>query len=220
MIVVSSLGLLLHPMATESTDTLDGFDFGDVPEVHGMLASSVFAMNCLHDSLEKNWMFERALQDRYRVLFAGFSDSEVGGRWAEEYGSDFQFHVDALILNFAADLAVDPKEVNQETVRVILEDAFPARLGNRPKAAALLPDLVLDFLLFLCSDVGIAMEWEFRVAVDASRERFLDLMKEDGRGRLMAPKTTPHKRAAGKIGRNDPCPCGSGKKYKKCCARM
>lgn len=21
----------------------------------------------------------------------------------------------------------------------------------------------------------------------------------------------------GKIGRNDPCPCGSGKKYKKCC---
>jgi preprotein translocase subunit SecA len=22
---------------------------------------------------------------------------------------------------------------------------------------------------------------------------------------------------AGKVGRNDPCPCGSGKKYKKCC---
>ncbi|MHA7837772.1 MAG: SEC-C metal-binding domain-containing protein [bacterium] len=21
----------------------------------------------------------------------------------------------------------------------------------------------------------------------------------------------------GKVGRNDPCPCGSGKKYKKCC---
>ena len=24
---------------------------------------------------------------------------------------------------------------------------------------------------------------------------------------------------SGKIGRNDPCPCGSGKKYKKCCGR-
>jgi preprotein translocase subunit SecA len=24
-------------------------------------------------------------------------------------------------------------------------------------------------------------------------------------------------RAEPKIGRNDPCPCGSGKKYKKCC---
>jgi preprotein translocase subunit SecA len=26
----------------------------------------------------------------------------------------------------------------------------------------------------------------------------------------------PEKRATGRVGRNDPCPCGSGKKYKKC----
>jgi preprotein translocase subunit SecA len=25
------------------------------------------------------------------------------------------------------------------------------------------------------------------------------------------------RRATAKVGRNDPCPCGSGKKYKKCC---
>ncbi|MBI4805992.1 MAG: preprotein translocase subunit SecA [Desulfovibrio sp.] len=30
-------------------------------------------------------------------------------------------------------------------------------------------------------------------------------------------KAQPKKRAAPKVGRNDPCPCGSGKKYKKCC---
>lgn len=28
--------------------------------------------------------------------------------------------------------------------------------------------------------------------------------------------STPQKRDAAKVGRNDPCPCGSGKKYKKC----
>ena len=27
------------------------------------------------------------------------------------------------------------------------------------------------------------------------------------------------KRSEKKIGRNDPCPCGSGKKYKQCCGR-
>ena len=27
----------------------------------------------------------------------------------------------------------------------------------------------------------------------------------------------PYKREGKKIGRNDPCPCGSGKKYKRCC---
>lgn len=26
-------------------------------------------------------------------------------------------------------------------------------------------------------------------------------------------------RAVGGTGRNDPCPCGSGKKYKKCCGK-
>jgi preprotein translocase subunit SecA len=30
-------------------------------------------------------------------------------------------------------------------------------------------------------------------------------------------KRTPIKREMPKVGRNDPCPCGSGKKYKKCC---
>lgn len=32
-------------------------------------------------------------------------------------------------------------------------------------------------------------------------------------------KETPAKKTKGKVGRNDPCPCGSGKKYKKCCMK-
>ena len=31
--------------------------------------------------------------------------------------------------------------------------------------------------------------------------------------------STTYRRVAPKIGRNDPCPCGSGKKFKLCCAR-
>lgn len=38
----------------------------------------------------------------------------------------------------------------------------------------------------------------------------------------METNQTPEQEAqattvAGKVGRNDPCPCGSGKKFKKCC---
>ncbi len=33
------------------------------------------------------------------------------------------------------------------------------------------------------------------------------------------PKKKPATRSTGKVGRNAPCPCGSGKKYKKCCGR-
>ena len=33
------------------------------------------------------------------------------------------------------------------------------------------------------------------------------------------PRQKPVVRTTPKVGRNDPCPCGSGKKFKKCCAR-
>ncbi|MFC3674977.1 YchJ family protein [Ferrovibrio xuzhouensis] len=43
--------------------------------------------------------------------------------------------------------------------------------------------------------------------------------REDGvwlcSGGEVAPKSAP--RRAAKVGRNDVCPCGSGRKYKKCC---
>jgi SEC-C motif-containing protein len=40
--------------------------------------------------------------------------------------------------------------------------------------------------------------------------------------RLQNPGEKPQTvvRDAPKVGRNDPCPCGSGKKYKKCCAAL
>jgi len=36
--------------------------------------------------------------------------------------------------------------------------------------------------------------------------------------RILAPPTPAL--AGPKVGRNDPCPCGSGKKFKKCCADL
>lgn len=39
------------------------------------------------------------------------------------------------------------------------------------------------------------------------------------RGQDQTRAKKPVKRAEKKVGRNDPCPCGSGKKYKNCCGR-
>jgi preprotein translocase subunit SecA len=40
-----------------------------------------------------------------------------------------------------------------------------------------------------------------------------------GSGGGQPAKKKPVQRSSDKVGRNDPCPCGSGKKYKKCCGR-
>jgi preprotein translocase subunit SecA len=39
-------------------------------------------------------------------------------------------------------------------------------------------------------------------------------------GTTIAPDRQPIRRNEEKIGRNNPCPCGSGKKYKKCCGKL
>ena len=48
--------------------------------------------------------------------------------------------------------------------------------------------------------------------------QYLDEIKEISRsmGMPIRTRTQPYVRDK-KIGRNEPCPCGSGKKYKKCC---
>ena len=57
---------------------------------------------------------------------------------------------------------------------------------------------------------------QLRPAQEVKREK---VAKETGTA--AATKTTvkkqPIRNAAKKVGPNDPCPCGSGKKYKKCC---
>jgi len=60
---------------------------------------------------------------------------------------------------------------------------------------------------------------------ESSQFQFVPQLSEEGRsaaayeGDAPPPKEAPYKREAPKVGRNDPCPCGSGKKYKKCCGR-
>jgi len=66
---------------------------------------------------------------------------------------------------------------------------------------------------------------------DGAVERLIPLLRESGktaeadaledaeerRWEEVRARLAPHVRTGPKIGRNDPCPCGSGKKYKKCC---
>ena len=53
------------------------------------------------------------------------------------------------------------------------------------------------------------------VRQNIEREEVKNIRTNDGKEGV---KSTP-KKAAKKIGRNDPCPCGSGKKYKQCCGK-
>ena len=57
---------------------------------------------------------------------------------------------------------------------------------------------------------------ESPIEVALKREQVAQPVETSGDGTDTANKTI---RKGKKVGRNDPCPCGSGKKYKKCCGK-
>ncbi len=91
--------------------------------------------------------------------------------------------------------------------------------------------LLADFGQF-CEEREIGPEAgqdEMNEAIQSLHEEWLDTPREalEGKkpgevlagGRLFPQKVETFRREAPKIGRNDPCPCGSGKKYKRCCGK-
>jgi uncharacterized protein YecA (UPF0149 family) len=91
--------------------------------------------------------------------------------------------------------------------------------------------LLADFSAF-CQERGVSAQGEEEGTEEVLRElheEWLQTSRQSlqGRkpaemlegGRLLPRKVETFRRPTPKIGRNDPCPCGSGKKYKKCCGK-
>jgi preprotein translocase subunit SecA len=55
-------------------------------------------------------------------------------------------------------------------------------------------------------------------AADASGKKASDMVSEAAKAAESQAKVKPV-RTGPKVGRNDPCTCGSGKKYKQCCGK-
>ena len=103
------------------------------------------------------------------------------------------------------------------------------QLMSSPRGA-----MVADFGLF-CEERGFSQERAeglgSDVVDDSLRElhdEWMDTPRESLEGKmpkevldggLFPEKVATFRREAPKVGRNDPCPCGSGKKYKKCCGK-
>jgi preprotein translocase subunit SecA len=55
---------------------------------------------------------------------------------------------------------------------------------------------------------------EIEIAFQRKKKKELEQARMAGAGDMQVQQVV---RSGEKVGRNDPCPCGSGKKYKKCC---
>lgn len=84
-----------------------------------------------------------------------------------------------------------------------------AKLGSkkRPITVRANSEATIQYVAATCKKHG----WYYIIGLEPDKPEDLSDLQ-----RMLNP-TGPVQLAGKKIGRNDPCSCGSGKKYKKCC---
>jgi len=146
----------------------------------------------------ENWASEFAETPAFSQLAPG--DREAGTQVAAEF-----------LRHACASEKVGPGEVGEAGARAALLEHLPT-LGFPDDVRPRIPEIVALFLEALQAQgrLGGSLPSFVRVLAPAFRERCA------AGGGLRVP---PARNAAPSLGRNDPCPCGSGKKYKKCCGK-
>jgi uncharacterized protein len=154
--------------------------------------------------------------ESYRPYLAGYSDPlEAASQWAAGFCGGISLYMDAweplladedaLPLLFALFSLVREEELPED---IRADSPFrampPDRLERmRREAVETLPEIVRAL-----NEHALGPFDDF----DPDEDDDLDVDETTTEG-----PQEPYARSAPKVGRNDPCPCGSGKKYKKCC---
>jgi hypothetical protein len=163
-------------------------------------------------------MSDRAIQRHWVLLQAAFLESSAGQHFLKRHGQEARSALTLLVEALSTDLGETPEGLDGEKVRDLMLRILPARMDGGENYAPWMPDLVEEFLTAAAQECGLASTFEWVHAVGETRDGYAAAMRNPNRPRALGPaQFTPDVRPSAKLGRNDPCPCGSGRKYKKCC---
>ena len=131
----------------------------------------------------------------------------------------------AIVERFLAcayeELGVAPKLLDGEGMHALVGHSLPARFGRKDPLAAHVPAVLEAYLGFLEQNAVVPQAFEIRRALEETLPEFERAVATGEAVHHHAGETRrPFVHKAEKTGRNDPCPCGSGKKFKQCCMRL
>jgi len=109
-----------------------------------------------------------------------------------------------------------PRLLDGEDVRTLLTEVLPGHLGTRDPLAEHVPAVLAAFFEHLQATQVVIQGFEIRQQLDACEAAFQECVRSGRLAQRYAARSEPVVHVAQKLGRNDPCSCGSGKKYKKC----
>lgn len=224
----------------ERGEVLDGIDLRDkiTSMMHSMIRSKV--LECMPSDTPDEWNLDE-LRRTFFGLFTTDSDFRETGDALDELSSEkvtkmLSERADAL---YAEKTALMGEEVMREAERIILLrnvdrkwmahiDAMDALQSTIRLQAYGQRDPVREYKI-VGSDMFDEMTDEIRCdtvrgilsiqpKTELKREKVVKITGASHGGDASPVKKSPvRKSESEKVGRNDLCPCGSGKKYKKCC---
>jgi hypothetical protein len=127
---------------------------------------------------------------------------------------DLKNRAEALLHHFLDEAESEddfPAAANAELIeKVLVEKMAPLNLPLIVRQGV--PDLLEAFFEYLSASGKYPDAQEWSGWMPQIGVRYAERFRDDG-----SVKGETVQRKLDKVGRNDPCPCGSGKKFKKCC---
>ena len=142
----------------------------------------------------------------------------VGSEYYSFLADELKEHAEAVLtqaLDAAQQASPDfPEQADAELFERALTQRV-AQLKLPAEARRRAPELLTGFFEYLAASGRYPQAAEWVEWMPELESRYATRLREDGsvRGQTVRKKLAD-------VGRNDPCPCGSGLKFKKCCIRL
>src|SRR4030042_2321563 len=117
------------------------------------------------------------------------------------------------------------REINEQHVQHFMIEFAPRKINLNPDVIKDVPGILSEFFTFLHQQGYIKNSDRLLATASSNAKNFINsfpkpkkasVAKTKPKASAPAKKTVKKIITETKVGRNDPCPCGSGKKYKKC----
>ena len=223
------LVLELFSLPNEQPDQL----FGDMMDSSGRILASI----CGGDVASIKQMIENEEIDEYiraqaitalaiLTLNGEFERQELMAYYKELFRTIDNMTILTLLINLCTEIY--PEELYEEIKEAYKNDKVDyLMIGMESVDQAMMEgkSTVLarakrnSHLQKIDDTIGELRNWAyFKKYGKNAEDKYFDQLMNKNPGFMSKPKGTPIVNEP-KIGRNDPCPCGSGKKYKKCCGK-